>query len=142
MLSWALSICSENLVIPVGNQMERAFFTGKKGIPSSFLGFTGGKSLSHSLRPTSTILYDEIHGLCQPCLTFQIEEPRLHRKRVNSMQKEHACPVKLCLLRKSHYCFWRKIITSFSFSFFIQMGLKAPLVLRNSLPENRMRRGV
>ena len=50
---WAFSICAENSVIPVGNQMERAFppeMFRKKGISlgySSFLVFTKitGKSL-------------------------------------------------------------------------------------------------
>ena len=76
-----LSICMENPVVLVINQMEQTFplnFFGKKGIPSEV--FTG-KSLYHLLRPTSTMLLDEIRGFFQPCLLLQIVEPRLSQKK-------------------------------------------------------------
>ena len=72
--------------MPVGNQLERTFFTGnfseKKGIPSSFLVFTGaiGKSLSHSLRPTSTILYDKIHVYASHVCCCKLKNPGFAEK--------------------------------------------------------------
>ena len=89
-----LSICTVNPVVQVGNQIEPPFpleiFRKKKKKKkkeclqrySVFPVFTGiiGKSLYHLLRPTSTMLLDEIRGLCQPCLLLQIVQPRLHSK--------------------------------------------------------------
>ena len=87
---------------------------------SSFLVFTRitGKSLYHLFCPTSTMLHNENSYIWFLPAMFAVAKCRTQSftERVNSVQKEHAHPIPLCLRKSCTVPFDGK------FHFFMQMN--------------------